>query len=261
MDARKLGLILLAGGAAFTLLALVWFAASYADAMDMASEFAGDDYAARFMTCLYSSAAICQGAAMFSDGPAYSPEVFWIGVIALLGGIVVRLAASRGTAAGGAAAIPTGEQRTDGDAFLGIVPPERYVRSGYLLSLGGAAGGLLLPPLAVIALAGFGLALLGLTAHRPRLTALDVSHLGLIAVVFAGAALLLLATRGTILFLLVALAQIAAFYVGFNSYRHGRPVDPRNPKPEILLALRPGAPATPAPSQPEPQPQPDGDQR
>ncbi|HEX7036620.1 MAG TPA: hypothetical protein VF210_12640, partial [Pseudomonadales bacterium] len=64
--------------------------------------------------------------------------------------------------------------------------------------------------------------------------------------------------RGTILFLLVALAQIAAFYVGFNSHRHGRLVDPRNPKPEILLALRRAAPVTAAPGRPESQT--DGDQ-
>lgn len=235
MDTRRLGLILLAGGAAGIVIALVWFAAAYDDAMDMAGTFAGDDYAARLMSCLYSSDPICQGATMFSDGPAYSPVLFWIGVVALLAGAAVLFASRSSREAVGAA-----EGRAASDDILGLLAPARYVRWSYLLALGGSAAGLLVMPLAVVAFAGFVLAVLGLTVYRPRLGTFDVRHLGLICLIFVAAAVLLGATRGTFLFLLTALVQIAAFYVGFNSYRHGRTIDTQNLKQEVLLALRPG---------------------
>jgi hypothetical protein len=110
MNTRKLGLNLILGGTALTMLALIWFTSAYAGAMDMASDFGGDDYAFKLMACLYSSSPICQGAAMLSDGLAYSPEVFWIGVIALLAGIVVRFAAARSAAAGSPAAASAGDR-------------------------------------------------------------------------------------------------------------------------------------------------------
>jgi hypothetical protein len=132
---------------------------------------------------------------------------------------------------------------------MGFIPPGQYARYSYILVLSGAVAGLILTPLAIVAVAGFVLALLGLTVFRPRLNALDTHHLGLLCLVFAGATLLMLVTRGTFLFLLAAFAQIACFYAGFNSYRHGRTVTAQNLKGEFLMALRPGMkPGTPPPS-------------
>lgn len=248
MNTKKLGLILILGGVLFTVLALVWFMAAYADAMDMAGGLLGGDYALKMVACVYSSSPICQGAGMFSDSPTYSPVVFWIGVIALLAGIVIRLAVSKSPATASPASGGTGPApRTS--AIMGYIPPEQYTRYSYILALSGAAAGLLLPPLAVVALAGFVLALLGLTVFRPRLQALDVQHLGLLCLIFVAAMLLLFLTRGTFLFLLVALAQIVCFYVGFNSYRHGRIVTMQNVKGEFLMALKPRAPSHSGPEQ------------
>lgn len=240
MDTRRFSLILILGGVVVTVLALVWFVTAYADAMDTASRFWGEDQPARLMTCLYSTPTICQGATMLSDGPGYSPIVFWIGVIALLGGIVVRFAAARNAAPVGSESAGT-ERAPDSGEILSFIPPAQYARYSYILALGGAVAGLILTPLAVVALAGFALALLGLTVYRDRLNELDARHLGLICLIFAAAGLLLWVTRGTFLFLLAALAQITCFYVAFNSYRHGRVVTTNNLKDELLAALKPGA--------------------
>jgi hypothetical protein len=109
MDTRRLGLILILGGAALTVLSLIWFVAAYAEVMEMASDFLGSDHAAKMMACVYSSAPICQGAGMFSDAPAYSPVVFWIGVIAFLAGVVVRFAAGKSAPASRPASGGTGQ--------------------------------------------------------------------------------------------------------------------------------------------------------
>lgn len=241
MDARKLSLFLILGGAAMTLVAAVWFFVTFADAIEMADSFGGGDYAARFMACLYSSDAMCQGALAFSDGPTYSPVVFWLGVVALLGGIGLRFAVRQGPAAstGMAEVSRTGE-------IMSFIPPEQYARYSYILALSGAVAGLLIAPLAIIALAAVTLAVLGLTVYRPRLNALDAHHLGLICLVFTASALALLLTRGTFLFLLVALAQIAAFHVAFHSYRQGRSLTMENVKEACVMAFTPGSRPGPA---------------
>lgn len=250
MDIRRLSLILMLGGAGAVLLALVWFVAAYAGAAEM-MEFMGDEFALKMLSCLYSSSAICQGAGMFSDGPSYSPVLFWIGLIGVLAGVVIRLSAgsSGGGITGGLQSDTVGlAARSDAKSagqdatgeIMGFIPPEQYARYSYILMLSGAVGGLIVSPLAVVALAGAVLALLGLTVYRPRLNRLDAQHLGLICLVFVAATVLMLATRGTFLFLLVALAQIACFYVGFNSYRHRRTVNLDNLKNEFRVALMPG---------------------
>lgn len=245
MDTRRLGLILILGGAALTVLSFIWFVSAYAEAMDMASDFLGNEYSAKMIACLYSSSPICQGAGMFSEAPTYSPAVFWIGAIALLAGIAVRFASGKSAPATNSTAIsPTVDgtkQAQVTSELLGFISPSKYARYSYILVLSGAAAGLILPPLAIAALAGFVLALLGLTVFRPRLDALAVPHLGFIGLIFVAAALLLFATRGTFLFLLVAVAQIACLYVGFNSFRHGRIVTAHNVKGEFLMAFKPGA--------------------
>lgn len=230
MDTRKLSLFLTVGGVGAILLAFVWFVAAYAGAMEMAADLAGDELVMEMMSCLYSSSPICQGAGMLDDRPAYSPVLFWIGVIGLLAGIAVRFAAGKSDAPVSDAA----ETRE----IMGFIPPAQFARYGYILSLSGAVAGLILTPLAVVAVAGFALALLGLTVFRSRLSALDTQHLGLICLVFAAATLLLLVARGSFLFLLAVLAQIACFYTGFNSYRHGRMVTVRNVRDEFLMALK-----------------------
>jgi hypothetical protein len=256
MDTRRLSTTLIVGGLGFTVLALIWFVVAYSGALEMASDYVGGDYASRLMACLYASSAICQGAAMLGDGPSYSPMLFWIGVIALLAGMVVRIATGRSAAAGqsavagqSAAARPIAAAQTPApagaeaaptsDEIMGFIPPGQYGRYSYILALSGAVAGLLLSPLAMVALAGFVLAVLGLTVYRPRMNVLDAHHLGLICVISVAAALLLFLSRGTFVFLLVALAQIACFYVAFNSYRHGRVVTTHNVKDEFLMALKP----------------------
>jgi hypothetical protein len=242
MDPRRLSLILLAGGAAVTLLALLWFATAFAEAMDSASRFAGDDYALSLIACLYSSPAVCQGVALFSESPAYSPVVFWIGVVALLAGIVIRFAAGPRTAGRAPAAGTPGaaDQAPESAELLGLIPPAQYTRYSYMLGLCGAVAGLLFTPLLIVAVAALVLGLLGLTAFRDRLNTLDVRHLGVLCTILLAAGLTLFVTRGTFLFLLAALAQIALIYVGFNSYRHGRTVTMHNLKNETLMALKPG---------------------
>lgn len=248
MDIRKLSLILMLGGAGAGLLALIWFVAAYAGAAD----FMGDQFGLKMLSCLYSSAAICQGAAMFSEGPSYSPVLFWIGVIGMLAGVVIRLSAGNSGVVGGSQPDAVGLAAQTGAAgqeptgeIMGFIPPEQYARYGYILMLSGAVAGLIVSPLAIVALAGAVLALLGLTVYRPRLSGLDTQHLGLICLIFAVATVLLLATRGTFFFLLVALVQIACFYVGFNSYRHGRTVNRDNLKDEFRMALMPGTKTRP----------------
>jgi hypothetical protein len=240
MNVRKFSLIVIMGGAAVVVLSVAWFLAAYAEVMDSASRYGGSDITSKVMACLYSSPAICQGAGAFSDTPSYSPVVFWIGVISLLGGVIVRFSLNR-------AASETAPPRTSlADSvgaqgnILGLIPEQKYVRIVYILILIGAACSLLLPPLTIIGVVGFVLGLLGLFVFRPRLNATDINHLTALCVVFAAASLVLLITVGSFLFLLAALAQLALYYVGFNSYRHGRAISIGTLKDEARLALKPG---------------------
>ncbi|GAB3279388.1 hypothetical protein [Parahaliea aestuarii] len=233
MDTRKFSLLLIAGGLGLVLIAAVWFFITYAEAMEMAGSFMGEDYSARLLACLYSSTAICEGAVAFAEGPAYSPVVFWLGVIALLAGSAAWFASGQHTAVSGESCAA---QRHSEPA--GFIPPARYTRYCYLLALAGAGLGLLVSPLAVLSLVSVLLAVLGLTGYRARLNILDVSHLSLVLLVSTAAALLLLLTRGTLLFLLVALAQVACLYVGFNSFRGQRSITIHNVKEECRAAFR-----------------------
>ncbi|WP_116365782.1 hypothetical protein [Parahaliea mediterranea] len=232
MNTRRLSVLLVAGGLGLVLLAVVWFIVAFADAMDMAGSFMGDDYSTRLMACLYSSAALCEGAGAFSEGPAYSPVLFWLGLVAVLVGAVVGLSSREPAGEATRAAEP-------GHSLLtGVLAPANYARFCYQLALGGAIGGLLLLPLAVAAWGAMVLALLGLTHYRAQLSALGVSHLGLILLVCTVGGLLLYLSRGSALFLLVGLLQALGLYVGFNSYRHQRQVGLHNAKDECIAAFR-----------------------
>jgi hypothetical protein len=49
----------------------------------------------------------------------------------------------------------------------------------------------------------------------------------------------LLITIGSFLYLLVGLAQLALYYIGFNSHRHGRVIGIGTLKDEARLAINP----------------------
>lgn len=237
MNPRKLSLMLILSGVAVVVLSVAWFLAAYAEAMDFASRYGGRDIAARMMACLYSSPAICQGAGFFSDEPSYSPVVFWIGMIALLGGVIIRFSLNKLASEG--ASGDAGQSLGEEGNILGFIPEQKYTRVVYILILTGAACTLLLAPLAIVGVVGFVLGLLGLFVFRPRLGALDINHLAALCVVFAAAFVALLITLGSFLFLLAGLAQLALYYIGFNSYRHGRVIGIGNLKDEAGLALKP----------------------
>jgi|GEM_PF-862525 len=246
MDTRKLSLILILGGVAVIALSIVWFFAVYAEAMDTMSQFGGNDMAGKIMSCLYSSDAVCQGGGFMSDAPSYTPVIFWIGLIGLIAGVVMRFvlkAPAVGTASSGMASGTAGfaaEPAPAGDGpLLGFISPGRYTKTVYILVLIGAICVLLVPPLAIIGVAGLVLALLGLLTFKPRLTALDATHLLAICIVFVASSLLLLLTAGNFLFLVVGLVQLALYYIGFNSFRHGRTIGAANFKEEAQFALKP----------------------
>lgn len=247
MNTRKLGLTLILGGIGLIVLAVIWFFAAYAGAFDMMSGLGGNDMAGRLMSCLYSSSALCQGAGFFSDAPSYSPVVLWIGVIALLAGVVLRFASARSGPADGSMAASADAQHLAGadalpqtsDKIMEFIPPQKFTRLAYILVLTGAIGGLLLTPLMIVALLGFVLALLGLSMFKPRLDPLDTNHLAAISVTFAASFVLLLMARGSMLFLLIALAQVILYYIGFNSFRHGRSISGATLKEEARFAAAP----------------------
>lgn len=231
MDTRKLGLVLILGGTTVTVLAIGWFYLAYAESMDMAGQWMGNEYSAKMFSCLYSTPQICEGAAFLSDGPAYSPAVFWIGVLGLLGGIAIRYTSAGRPAAAAAA----------NEEILGFIPPGQYARYVYILLLSGSVAGLVLPPLFIVAVGGLILAVLGLVSYGSRIDALNGRHLRLACTILGLAGLLLFLTRGTFLFLLTGLALIACLYAAFNSYRRGRLVTPENAKGEFLAAFNLGA--------------------
>lgn len=243
MDTGKLSRLLVLGGGAVVVLAVVWFLASYTKVMHTMSDYGGGDMAAKMTACLYSSPAICQGADAMSDGPSYSPVIFWIGVIALLGGIVVRMATKKSGIQGApAGAVPADGALpgagADGD-IMGFIAPQKYTRYVYILFFVGVGGGLLLPPLMIAGAIGLVLGLLGLFVFRPRLTALDVNHLAAGCVVFAVGGVIVALGRGALLFILVMLVELALYYIGFSAFRNGRTIGTGNLKEEAQLALKP----------------------
>lgn len=243
MNTRKLSLILILGGAAVVLLSIIWFLMAYAEAIDFTSQYGGRDITSKVMACLYSSPAICQGTGFFSDAPSYSPVVFWIGVISLIAGVAVRFSlnkpASEGAPTGTPFAGDAGQAHGAESRILGFIPEQKYTRIVYILILIGAVCTVLLPPLAIVGFGGFVLGLLGLFVFRPRLNALDINHLAALCVVFAGTFIVLFITIGSFLYLLVGLAQLALYYIGFNSYRHGRVIGIGTLKDEARLAISP----------------------
>ncbi len=233
MNLRKLSLVLMLIGTVMTVLSLVWFLLAYAEAMDFIGQYGGADISSKLVACLYSSPPICEGAGFLSDAPSYSPAVFWIGVVALLAGMIIHFSLIKNVATKAS----TDSITTNGN-ILGFIPEHKYTRTTYIMMLTGAVGGLLVSPLMVVGFVGFILGLLGLFAFKPRLSDLDYNHLAALCIVFTAAFMLLLLVTGSFVFLLVGLIQIALFYIGFNSYQQGRIISIGNLRGEARLALQ-----------------------
>ncbi|AFI85849.1 hypothetical protein [Methylophaga nitratireducenticrescens] len=238
MDLRKLSLILMLMGIAFLLLSLVWFFVAYASTLDTITQYGDKDLVMQMMACVYSSPPICQGAAFLSDGPSYSPVVFWLGIIMILVGVIVFFALNSQINQTHPLESMAGEHLRDGK-ILGLIAKEKYTHYSYMLFLIGAGGGLLLPPLAVTALMGFVLAVLGYFVYSQLLTSLDKNHLAMLSMIYLASTLVIILTMGSALFLLAALVQLALYYIGFNSYRLGRSISANNLKEEAILAFKP----------------------
>lgn len=238
MNPRKLCLILVLMGVALLLLSVIWFFVAYASTLDTMSRYGNKDVTMQMMACLYSTAPICQGASFLSDGPSYSPMVFWLGVVLLLAGVIVFFALNKQIKH-----TQNFVSTTDGtivsDQLLGFTAKQKYTHYTYILFLIGAGGGLLLPPLAVAALLGFALAVLGYFLYPQQLTSLDKNHLAALSVVYLASTFILFLTLGSALFLLIALVQLVLYYIGFNSFRLGRMIHANNLKDEAMLAFKP----------------------
>lgn len=245
MNTRKLSLILLISGPVVILASVLWFLVAYAETIDAFSQFGGDDMAAEMIACLYSSPDICEAAGIFDDAPLYSPAVFWLGLVSLIVGVVLRLSPAGSNSAEAPLSTDSSTREHTSSEHKLAVPEFMYAPSFtkhvYLLMLAGAVLTLFFPLLAILGAAGFVLSLLRLFVVTPPLTAPHTSHLSLICIVFPVASTLLLMTIGNFLFLLTTLLQMALYYVGFNSYRHGRSIGFGNLKDEAMLALMPGA--------------------
>jgi hypothetical protein len=240
MDIRKLSQMLIIGGIVFIVLAVIWWMASYSSAFDMSARYSGDS--GSITSCLYSSSATCSAWAMFGDsgGPSYSPAVFWIGVIALLAGVVMRFVAK--DSSGAIAPVDTtasAESLVSADGkIMGFIPAGKYVTVIYVLMHISAVIAVVMP-LSIIGFIGLVLALLGLFVFKQRLSILDLNHLPAICFVYAAAFVLSLLVMGSgLLQVVVALLQLALYYVGFNSYRHARTIGVDNIKAEAQLALK-----------------------
>lgn len=238
MNPRKLSVILILAGVTLLLLSVVWFFAAYASALDTMSRYGNKDVTMQMMACLYSTPPICQGASFLGGGPSYSPVIFWLGVVSLLTGVIVVFALTKQ-----AQTTEESAGRTDGvmvsDQLLGFIAKTKYTRYTYILFLIGAGGGLLFPPLAIAALLGFVLAILGYFLYPQQLTSLDKNHLAALSLVYIVATLMLFLAMGSAWFYLIALPQLVVFYIGFNSFRLGRMISPQNLKEEAILAFKP----------------------
>lgn len=237
MNPRKLCVILMLAGMALLLLSMVWFFVAYASTLDTMSRYGNKDVTLQLMACIYSTPPICQGAAFLGDGPSYSPMLFWLGLLLFIAGVIVFLALNKQVSQ--TSFDPKIGQSITSDKLLGFIAREKYTYYTYIIFLVGAGGGLLLPPLAIAALLGFVLAVLGYFLYAQQLTSLDKNHLAALSVVYLASTFLLFLTIGSALFIVIALAQLVLYYIGFNSYRLGHIINMNNLKEEAILAFKP----------------------
>ena len=99
MDFKKLGNILLVGGAVVLAGAFVWWFSFFSSIMNEVAKVPGgrgDIGVFDAFSCLYSNSVFCgliSGAARLAGKTAYEPMVFWFGLAALIAGILIRVTA------------------------------------------------------------------------------------------------------------------------------------------------------------------------
>lgn len=99
VDLKKLGNILAVGGAVVLVAALVWWFTFYSSVVrefSRATGSQGEGSVFEAMSCLYSSSGMCAvvtGIAALAGRTAYEPLVFWVGAVALVVGVLIRVTA------------------------------------------------------------------------------------------------------------------------------------------------------------------------
>jgi len=88
MDIKKLTQILLAVGGVIIVIAIIWWASFYGGVTEEIGGNLGDAF-----KCLFSSGGECgfvSGLAQFAGVTPYNPIVFWIGVVILGVGLILK---------------------------------------------------------------------------------------------------------------------------------------------------------------------------
>jgi hypothetical protein len=100
VDFKRLGTILIVGGAAVTAIAFAWWLSFYSSILgDLAKAPAappGGNSVFDLFSCFYSSRDVCgfiAGFARLVGRTPYEPMLLWMGLAGLVGGVVIRLAA------------------------------------------------------------------------------------------------------------------------------------------------------------------------
>lgn len=146
------------------------------------------------------------------------------------------------------------------DKIMGFVPKDKYVLYTYYLILTSSVIGLvtylfslvgIVLPLgginALISLAALLMGLIGYFGFREKFGSLEQNHLLYICALFGiffvaglilGAALVAIPLMFSLVMIIFAIAQMALFFTGYNSYTHGRMVSKDNVKDELQLALK-----------------------
>ena len=96
MDIKKLGSLLLIGGALVLVAAVIWWYSFYASIMSDVSNVPGARGQFNVFdawSCLYTSSDFCglvSGGARLLGKTPYEPKVFWIGLAAVVAGLLIR---------------------------------------------------------------------------------------------------------------------------------------------------------------------------
>jgi len=104
MSAKRLGTILIIGGLVVCAGAFAWWMAFYSAILQELARAPGAPASSNgvmdFFTCFYSGRDVCgliAGSARMLGRTPYEPMLLWAGLAALVGGIVIRLAARPGS--------------------------------------------------------------------------------------------------------------------------------------------------------------------
>lgn len=98
MNLKKLGLFISFAGAIAVIGAMIWWYTFYSSVIRDFSGQVGQQVAgiSDVMGCLYSNGGVCgivSGIASLAGRAAYEPMLFWAGAVALVAGVVMRVAA------------------------------------------------------------------------------------------------------------------------------------------------------------------------